>query len=266
MDYSDRMYAIREVSDMTGVKPVTLRAWQRRYNLIQPQRTEKGHRLYTVQDIERINAIQNWLGKGVSIGKVKALLDSETLAHTETDTDQLEEVSLLLDALGDLDSKKVDSIIDTVLKDYPLAVVESEFVMPVLNATDFLKQSPRAIQQSLFKTTMIQKLTISIFAERKRKQGESALVVSMDVTGNVFAWLSYARLAEKGVNATFIDGVEDISSLLAETTGFDSVHLFAEKSLSEKQLETIRTQQEKDEAAWFLSPVIEHLINNKASV
>ena len=42
----EKLYAIRDVSDLTGVKPVTLRAWQRRYNLIQPQRTEKGHRLY----------------------------------------------------------------------------------------------------------------------------------------------------------------------------------------------------------------------------
>lgn len=265
MDCSDRMYAIREVSDITGVKPVTLRAWQRRYSLIQPQRTEKGHRVYSAQDIERINTIQSWLGKGVSIGKVKALLDSETLAHTEADTEQLEEVAVLLDALGTLNSKKVDAVIDTVLKAYPLAVVESKFVMPVLNATDFLKTSPKAIQQSLFKTAMIQKLAVSAHAERKRKQGNSALVVSMDVTGNVFAWLSYARLAEKGVNATFMDGVEDISSLLSEGVSFDSIHLFAEKSLSEKQLEAIRLQKEQSETPWFLSPVIEHLISNKAS-
>ncbi|HAS6149831.1 TPA: MerR family transcriptional regulator, partial [Vibrio vulnificus] len=29
----EKWYAIREVSELTGVKPVTLRAWQRRYNL-----------------------------------------------------------------------------------------------------------------------------------------------------------------------------------------------------------------------------------------
>lgn len=250
---------------MTGVKPVTLRAWQRRYNLIQPQRTNKGHRVYSDHDIERINAIQSWLGKGVSIGKVKSLIDSEALAHTEADAEQLEEVTALLDALGNLDSKKVDTIIDTVLKAYPLAVVEANFVMPVLTATDFLKLSPKAIQQSLFKTALIQKLAVSTHAERKRRQAGSALVVNMDVTGNVFAWLHYARLVEKGVNATFIDGVEDISCLLTEEGRFDSIHLFAEKSLSEKQLEAIRIQKEQSEALWVLSPVIEHLINNRAS-
>ena len=38
-------YPIREVSRLTGVNAVTLRAWQRRYGLVQPARTEKGHRL-----------------------------------------------------------------------------------------------------------------------------------------------------------------------------------------------------------------------------
>ena len=68
----EKRYAIREVAEITGVKPVTLRAWQRRYNLVQPDRTEKGHRLFTDQDIEMIRQIQSWLAKGVAIGKVGA--------------------------------------------------------------------------------------------------------------------------------------------------------------------------------------------------
>ena len=54
MACEEPLYTIREVSELTGVKPVTLRAWQRRYNLVQPQRTEKGHRLYLSSDIATI--------------------------------------------------------------------------------------------------------------------------------------------------------------------------------------------------------------------
>ncbi|MDX1336249.1 MAG: MerR family DNA-binding transcriptional regulator, partial [Gammaproteobacteria bacterium] len=35
-------YPIRTVTDQTGVHPVTLRAWERRYGLIKPERTPKG--------------------------------------------------------------------------------------------------------------------------------------------------------------------------------------------------------------------------------
>ncbi|OOE97942.1 hypothetical protein BZG79_15885, partial [Salinivibrio sp. MA427] len=37
---------ISQVAEQTGVNPVTLRAWQRRYGLLSPARTAKGHRLY----------------------------------------------------------------------------------------------------------------------------------------------------------------------------------------------------------------------------
>lgn len=49
----EQLFPIREVSRLTGVNPVTLRAWERRYGLIQPARTESGHRLYSMTDIER---------------------------------------------------------------------------------------------------------------------------------------------------------------------------------------------------------------------
>ena len=41
----EELFPIREVARLTGVNPVTLRAWERRYGLIQPTRTESGHRL-----------------------------------------------------------------------------------------------------------------------------------------------------------------------------------------------------------------------------
>ena len=49
---ADALYPIRTVSTLTGVHPVTLRAWERRYGLIRPHRTPKGHRLYTRADVD----------------------------------------------------------------------------------------------------------------------------------------------------------------------------------------------------------------------
>ncbi|MDF4798568.1 MerR family transcriptional regulator, partial [Vibrio parahaemolyticus] len=87
----EKLYAIRDVAEITGVKPVTLRAWQRRYNLIQPQRTEKGHRLYRQQDLDTIREIQGWLSKGIAIGKVKGLLGQSDV-EISAENHSLEEV------------------------------------------------------------------------------------------------------------------------------------------------------------------------------
>ena len=71
----ETLYPIREVARLTGVNPITLRAWERRYGLLVPHRTDSGHRLYSQRDIERVRAITNWIAKGVAVSKVGSIID-----------------------------------------------------------------------------------------------------------------------------------------------------------------------------------------------
>ncbi len=50
-------YNIKAVSNIIGVQPSTLRAWERRYQIIAPKRNQAGHRLYTEEHIQ----ILKWL-------------------------------------------------------------------------------------------------------------------------------------------------------------------------------------------------------------
>lgn len=70
----DKWLTIGEAAEHTGVNPVTLRAWQRRFGLVMPKRTAKGHRLYSQAHLTQIKEILHWLNKGVAISKVKPLL------------------------------------------------------------------------------------------------------------------------------------------------------------------------------------------------
>ena len=55
---------IGEVARRTGVAVATLRAWERRYGLLDPQRTEGGHRRYGSDDLARVRRMQQLLGDG----------------------------------------------------------------------------------------------------------------------------------------------------------------------------------------------------------
>lgn len=70
------LFPIRTVAQLTGANPITLRAWGRRYGLIQPVRTAKGHRLYSAEDIHTIRRILGFLDQGMGIGQVARLLAS----------------------------------------------------------------------------------------------------------------------------------------------------------------------------------------------
>ncbi len=66
------IYPIKTVSARTGIQPVTMRAWERRYQLLSPQRGENRYRLYSEQDI----AILTWVK-----GKVDGEMQISTAAR-----------------------------------------------------------------------------------------------------------------------------------------------------------------------------------------
>ncbi|RTZ18179.1 MerR family transcriptional regulator [Vibrio aquaticus] len=238
MDY-EQQYAIREVSEITGVKPVTLRAWQRRYNLIKPMRTEKGHRLYSQEDIALIGRIQSWLVKGVPIGKVKALLESNT-DNNEDATEQrnaLEEVDTLLDAITDFNKGKVESIISQVLKEYPRSLVEQQFIQPTYTALNLVKYGPRVLQMGLFESVLSNRLISIIEAENKAAKKGKCLMVSCDGRMNISALFWALSLSERGLHVVMIEGVEDLSGLIDNEaiSRFDCLSLFSSKPISASQ-------------------------------
>jgi DNA-binding transcriptional MerR regulator len=59
-------YRIGELSRRVGVSHDLLRAWERRYGLLKPVRTEKGYRLYTLADEHRVRRMQALLEEGMS--------------------------------------------------------------------------------------------------------------------------------------------------------------------------------------------------------
>lgn len=68
-------YSIGEFARLSGITATTLRAWQRRYGLLKPERTDGGHRLYSDEDVQQALKILDWVKKGVPIGQVKSLLE-----------------------------------------------------------------------------------------------------------------------------------------------------------------------------------------------
>jgi len=56
-DSSEKLYTIGTVSRLTGVGSITLRAWERRYELIHPVRKDSGHRLFTRKNIDQIKTL-----------------------------------------------------------------------------------------------------------------------------------------------------------------------------------------------------------------
>ncbi|WP_407276549.1 MerR family transcriptional regulator [Halothiobacillus sp. DCM-1] len=73
---AEHLFPIRAVAQMTGVNPITLRAWERRYGLICPTRTESGHRLYSARDIQAIRQTQTLSAQGIALPQIAQILQN----------------------------------------------------------------------------------------------------------------------------------------------------------------------------------------------
>ncbi|OXS17016.1 helix-turn-helix-type transcriptional regulator [Zobellella denitrificans] len=148
---SDPKYPIREVSRLTGINPVTLRAWQRRYGLLKPARTDKGHRLYSEDDIALIRQILHWLEQGVSIGQVKGLLASPAPVAEGSNWEQAQ--ARLLAAAQELNLGRLEAELVELTSLYPAELLLRRVIDPWLQTlagqarpdAGLIEQSARAL-------------------------------------------------------------------------------------------------------------------------
>lgn len=77
---AEAQYPIQLVARMTGLSAHVIRIWEQRYRAVQPSRTSANRRLYSQQDIERLNLLRDLTHAGHKIGQV-AQLPTEELAR-----------------------------------------------------------------------------------------------------------------------------------------------------------------------------------------
>jgi MerR family transcriptional regulator, light-induced transcriptional regulator len=78
-------HPVRLVANRTGLSPHVLRAWERRYGVVAPHRSEGGQRLYSDQDVERLRQLRQLTARGHSISRIATLSlpDLERLEQQE---------------------------------------------------------------------------------------------------------------------------------------------------------------------------------------
>lgn len=63
-------YTIKAVSTQTGIRSVTIRAWENRYGLLKPQRSNNRYRLYSEKDVAILRWVKSQVDQGTTISNV----------------------------------------------------------------------------------------------------------------------------------------------------------------------------------------------------
>jgi MerR family transcriptional regulator, light-induced transcriptional regulator len=124
---------IGELSRRSGVSPELLRAWERRYGLLEPTRSTGGLRLYSAADLDRVRAMQQHLAEGLAAAEAAALA-----AAAEPRADQAVAFSPAaarrdLDvSLSAFDEARAHAVLDELLSTATLDSILSDVLIPFL--------------------------------------------------------------------------------------------------------------------------------------
>lgn len=188
---------------------VTLRAWERRYGLIRPQRTPKGHRLYAQDDITHIERILQWLNRGVPVSQVSDLLaQPETIETPAPDTgDWFSQRQQLQTTIEALDLPKLETLYHQSLALYPLSLAINELWQPVILALEAQwSVQPDELVRRTFEAFLRSQVGIRLHYANQTTKGPLILLSAMPSDpGPLWVLLTALMASEQGYRVQLFD-------------------------------------------------------------
>lgn len=142
-------YPIKVVSQMTGLSVHVIRAWEKRYNVVEPDRTDTNRRLYSEEDIEKLKLLNDALHLGHNIGGIASLSLSElknllakesrssaetqngfATARTEINVDEI--FNECLEAIKNYNAKKLESILLNASARLTQPILIEQLIVPLV--------------------------------------------------------------------------------------------------------------------------------------
>lgn len=150
---------IRTICALTGINAVTLRAWERRYGLIQPARTASGHRLYTHQHVDQIRRVLALVERGVPISRVREQIEAERPARGAGAAARgpwRGYIEQMVQACARFDEPELDRVYDEALAIHPIEQVTRQLLLPLLTQLgERWKDLPGGIAEEHFFATYL---------------------------------------------------------------------------------------------------------------
>lgn len=180
------LFNTKAVSQETGVPADTFRAWERRYGVPRPQRTEGGHRLYSQRDIALIRWLRDRTAEGMTISQAIALMSNDGVTNLswinsalETEPRSWERLTTqLVAALTDFDGARAEQLLGEAFALYPVEDVFLHVVQPAMvDIGEQWHQGKLSVTAEHFATQFIRRKLSSLFNTYNITDGRGLLIV-----------------------------------------------------------------------------------------
>lgn len=193
-------FNLKVVVRETGLKPDTIRAWERRYGLPQPERTAGGHRLYSQHDIATLKWLIARQHEGLSISRAVELWqaleaeDKDPLVAMPSQPDTMMEPATLSSGSRDIlsemretwvaaclrfDELRAEGIITEALGTYPVEIVVHEVLQKGISEIgEHWYQGSASVQQEHFASALAMRRVEALLAAAPHPTRSGRIIVA----------------------------------------------------------------------------------------
>jgi MerR family transcriptional regulator, light-induced transcriptional regulator len=206
---------IGELSRRAGVSTDLLRAWERRYGLLRPTRSEGGFRLYSPQDEQRVALMRDHLERGLSAAQAARLILDETERRPDESPALARGAESLRQALDVLDESAAHTALDTLLANLSLETVLGEVVMPYLHELgERWERGEASVADEHFASNLLRGRLLGLARGWDRGLGPRALLACAPGEQHDLALIVFGlALRERGWRITYLGPDTPIDSL-----------------------------------------------------
>jgi phage terminase Nu1 subunit (DNA packaging protein) len=128
---SERSYEIQEVAELTGLSAARLRAWERRYAVVSPERQSNGYRAYTASQVALLRAFARLVADGERIGDLALEAREAVIGRAERGGPELAALPAMVEAVRRYDRDRLEVLVGEQLAVLGLRRFAVEIVQPL---------------------------------------------------------------------------------------------------------------------------------------
>ncbi len=214
-------YTIRELEKLTGIKAHTIRAWEKRYGLLNPTRNPANRRSYLKKDLELLKCIAVLKKDGIKISRIAEMskdeIDHQAICCCERKMLTCDHPEIIRRAIIKLKPQMISDWIDKKFVEKGVVQAMLQEVFPLKNKVHVMKLTGEInnIQEEFVEQLILRKLATQIERAETTHHGtkEAILYVPQGNRSELCLLFSQLLLTEQGYNVINVGKIERIQEI-----------------------------------------------------
>jgi DNA-binding transcriptional MerR regulator len=172
-------YSIKDLERLSGIKAHTIRIWEQRYKIIEPDRTDTNIRFYSDEDLKKILNIALLNKKGIKISSIAQLsakeIGEKVLMLADNESDVNNQINVLTIAMVEMDEERFEKIISTNTLRFGFEKTMIQILYPFLHRIGIMWQTGaiNPAQEHFISNLIRQKLIVAIDGQQNATSNSS---------------------------------------------------------------------------------------------